>query len=139
MTTEEILQELKQDTNITIQSSPVDGIGVFALCDIPKGSRNIFSKNIGNWIKLPIVEVEALPEHSRNLVETYCLFDAEYYYLPDHGFKLMDLVNYLNHSSTPNIVSINDGDVFEALRDIKAGEELFVNYNCLAEGLSGYT
>ena len=138
MTKEQVLRELADHTYITIKPSLVHGIGVFALQDIPKGCREIFSRNVGEWIKLPIAEVEALPEHSRNLVETYCLFDNEHYYVPDYGFKVMDLVNYLNHSSEPNIVSINDGVEFEALRDIKAGEELFVDYHYLASGLEEY-
>lgn len=138
MTREQLLQELKHHTYITIRESDTHGIGVFALCEIPKGCRNIFSRNVGEWIKLSIAEVEALPAHSRNLVETYCLFDADNYYVPDYGFKVMDLVNYLNHSSTPNVISINDGEEFESLRDIKKGEELLVDYHYLAEGLNDY-
>lgn len=138
MTREQLLQELRYHTYITIRESDTHGIGVFALCEIPKGCRNIFSRNVGEWIKLSIAEVEALPAHSRNLVETYCLFDADHYYVPDYGFKVMDLVNYLNHSSTPNVISINDGEEFEALRDIKKGEELLVDYHYLAEGLNDY-
>jgi SET domain-containing protein len=40
----------------------------------------------------------------------------------------MDLVNFLNHSDTPNIISINDGEFFEAIQDIKKGEELVIDY-----------
>ena len=138
MTKEQLLQELNKQTYITINPSTIHGIGVFALQDIPKGCRDIFSRNVGEWIKLPVKDVEALPDHSRNLVETYCLFDDDHYFVPDYGFKVMDLVNYLNHSSEPNIKSVNDGEEFEALRDIKAGEELFVDYIWLAEGLDDY-
>jgi SET domain-containing protein len=35
---------------------------------------------------------------------------------------------FLNHSATPNLISINDGEYFEAIRDIKAGEELVLDY-----------
>jgi len=138
MTREQLLKELQQHTYITIKPSAVHGIGVFAIRDIPKGCREIFSRNVGEWIKLSFAEVDALPEHSRNLIETYCLYDEENYYVPDYGFKVMDLVNYLNHSSTPNIVSVNEGEEFEALRDIKVGEELFVDYHYLAGGLEDY-
>ncbi len=128
MTREELLKELSEETFITLKPSTVHGIGVFALRDIPKGCRALFSKNAGEWIKVPIAEIEQLPDHSRNLVETYCLYDELHYYMPDYGFKLMDLVNYLNHSSSPNVISVNEGQYFETLREIKAGEELFVNY-----------
>lgn len=138
MTREELLNELQRETFITLKPSTIHGIGVFALCDIPKGCRDIFSKGVGNWIKLSIDDVEKLPDHSKNLVETYCLFDEDHYYVPDYGFKVMDMVNYLNHSSEPNVCSVNDGEQYEALRDIKAGEELLVNYNSLVEGLTDY-
>jgi SET domain-containing protein len=128
MTKEELLKELSAETFITLKPSPVHGIGVFALRDIPRGCKTLFSKNVGEWIKVPITDIEKLPEQSRNLVETYCLYDETHYYLPDYGFKVMDLVNYLNHSSTPNVISVNEGEYFESLRDIREGEELLVNY-----------
>ena len=137
MTKEELLKELSQETYAALKPSPVHGIGVFAIADIPKGCRTIFSKNTGNWIKLPIIDVEKLPEHSRSLIETYCLYDEENYFVPDYGFKLMDMVNYLNHSASPNIVSVNDGEYFEALTDIPAGTELMVNYGDIVD-VQGY-
>ncbi|MES1215406.1 MAG: SET domain-containing protein-lysine N-methyltransferase, partial [Bacteroidota bacterium] len=121
-----------------LKPSALHGIGVFAIRDIPKGCRTIFSKGVGEWIKVPIADVEKLPEHSRSLIETYCLYDDDHYYVPDYGFKVMDIVNYLNHSSTPNIISVNDGEEFEALTDIKAGAELLVNYKKLAGELDDY-
>ena len=138
MTKEQLLHQLQQDTYVMLKPSPIEGIGVFAIRDIPKGCRTIFSTGIGDWIKLSFDEVEKLPPHSRNLVETYCLYDEETYFVPDYGFKLMDMVLYLNHSAQFNIVSVNDGEQFEALRDIKAGEELLVNYGSIAEGLDAY-
>jgi len=137
MTKEELLKELSQETYVALKPSAVHGIGVFAITDIPKGCRNLFSKNMGDWIKLPISDVEKLPEHSRSLIETYCLFDEEHYFVPDYGFKVMDLVNYLNHSSVPNVISVNDGEYFEALVDIAAGTELMINYGDIVE-VEGY-
>ena len=138
MTKDQLLRELQHDTYVALKPSPVHGIGVFAIRDIPKGCRTIFSTGVGDWVKLSFEEVEQLPEHSRNLIETYCLYDDTHYFVPDYGFKLMDLVLYLNHSDEPNIVSVNEGEQFEALRDIKTGEELLVNYGSIAEGLEEY-
>ena len=137
MTSEELLKELQQDTYIMLKPSLTHGIGVFAIKNIPKGCRTIFSKEEDEWIKVPITEVEKLPAHSRNLVETYCLYDDEYYFVPGYGFKRMDMVLYLNHSSASNVTSVNNGEQFEALRDIKAGEELFVNYESIVD-VKGY-
>jgi SET domain-containing protein len=133
-----LLQELQTDNYVMLKPSPVHGIGVFAIRDIPKGCRSIFSKGTGGWVRISFEEVEQLPAHSRNLIETYCLYDETHYFVPDYGFKLMDLALYLNHSSTPNIASVNEGEAFEALRDISTGEELLVDYGTIAEGLSDY-
>ena len=133
MTKEALLKDLHQDTYVMIKPSPLHGIGVFAIRDIPKGTRDVFSQGVGEWIKLTIAEVEALPKHSRDLVENHCLFDEDHYYVPDYGFKLVDLVVYLNHSDTPNVISINEGEYFEATRDIAAGEELLVDYGTIVD------
>jgi len=138
MKKEELLNELQNETYVALKVSPVHGIGVFAIRDIPKGCRNFFSKNIGEWIKVSIAEVEKLPIHSKDLIETYCLYDEENYFVPDYGFKVMDLVNYLNHSKNPNIISVSDGEYFEAIRDIMNGEELFVDYGEIVEGADDY-
>jgi len=138
MTKEELLKELSHETYVALKPSPVHGIGVFAIADIPKGCRKIFSNGVGDWVKLPFTDVEKLPQHSRSLIETYCLYDDDSYYVPDYGFKVMDIVNYLNHSSNPNITSIHDGEDFEALIDIPAGTELLVNYKKLAGELDDY-
>lgn len=133
MTKEALLRELRDETWITLRPSVVHGIGVFALRDIPKGCTTLFSRQVGEWIRVPITAIDELPAASRNLVETYCLYDETHYFLPDYGFKVMDLVNYLNHSSTPNVVSVNDGEYFETIRDIREGEELFVDYGQLVD------
>lgn len=133
MTQEELLKELRDEIWVMLKPSPVHGIGVFAIRDIPKGCQTIFSRHQNDWVKLPIRDVEQLPDHSRNLVETYCLYDEENYYVPAYGFKIMDMVNYLNHSSTPNVRSVNDGEIFEAMEDIPAGTELLVNYGHIVE------
>ena len=136
MTKVELLKELAGNTWVMIRPSPIEGIGVFALQDIPKGCRSMFSKanEQEQWIPVTRTEVEKLPAHSKALIENYCLYDDENYFVPDYGFKKMDLVNFLNHSDTPNVISINDGEFFEAIRDIKEGEELVIDYGEIVDG-----
>lgn len=136
MTKKELLNELTENTWVMIKPSPIEGIGVFALRDIPKGCRSMFSKanEQEQWITVSKTEVENLPPHSKALIENYCLYDKENYFVPDYGFKKMDLVNFLNHSETPNVISINDGEFFEAIIDIKQGEELVIDYGEIVDG-----
>jgi SET domain-containing protein len=116
-----------------LKPSPVAGIGVFAVADIKKGQRNIFSNDSSEWIKISKEEIETLPQHSRAIVENYCLYDEGNYYVPEYGFKMVDLVIFLNHADEPNIISINEGEDFEALTDIKAGTELFIDYGTIVD------
>lgn len=133
---DELLRLLRDASYIMLRASAVDGVGVFAIRDIPKGCREMFSKPDApeDWIALSRDEVGALPEHARLLIENYCLFDDEQYFVPREGFTKMDLACFLNHSDTPNIVSIDDGAYFEALRDIAAGDELFIDYGEIVAG-----
>jgi len=133
MKKEALLKQLQSQTYVMIKPSPLHGIGVFAIRDIPKGTKDIFSEGFGDWIKVSKDEVDALPMHSRELIENHCLFDEDSYFIPEYGFKLVDLVIYLNHSEAPNVISLNDGEQFEALVDIKEGEELLVDYGTIVE------
>jgi len=136
MTKQELLNELSNNTWVMLRPSPIEGIGVFAIRDIPKGCRDIFGKPdaADEWITVPKKEMEALSAHARLLVGNYCLYDEENYFIPAHGFKKMDVSLFLNHSDTPNIISINDGDFFETVRDIKQNEELLIDYGGIVEG-----
>lgn len=131
MNKQQLLQELWNNTYVKLQPSPIAGIGVFAIRDIPQGCRDMFSVNDENkeeWINISRAEVAAMPDHSKDLVENYCLYDADHYYVPAEGFKKIDISLFLNHFDKPNIISINDGEFFEAIQPIKKGEELVIDY-----------
>ncbi len=128
MTKIQLLQELSHHTFLQVRPSAIHGIGVFALRPIPKGQRRLFSNGKEEWVPVSKKEVAALPQHAVDLIENYCLYDEEHYFVPEYGFKVLDLVVFLNHSETPNIISINEGEDFETLREIATGEELLINY-----------
>lgn len=136
MTKQELLHELSANTWVMLKPSPIEGIGVFAIRDIPKGCRDMFGKPdaAGEWMTVAKKEIEDLPVHAQFLVGNYCLYDAENYFIPAHGFKKMDVSLFLNHSDTPNVISINDGEFFEAIRDIRQDEELVIDYGEIVEG-----
>ena len=136
MTKAELLAELSTYTYVMLKPSPIEGIGVFAVSDIAKGCRDMFSKPdaADEWITIAKKEIETLPAHAQFLVGNYCLYDDRNYFVPGHGFKKMDLALFINHSDIPNIISINDGDYFEAIRDIKAGEEILIDYGGIVDG-----
>jgi SET domain-containing protein len=118
-----------------LQPSPVHGIGVFAIAPIPRGCRDMFGPPDppDAWTAIPRADIDSLPAPARHLVETYCLYDATHYFVPSHGFTRMDVSLFLNHSAQPNVVSVDDGEYFEALRDITVGEELLIDYGALVD------
>ena len=130
-----LLNELINNTYVMLRPSKIAGIGVFALRSIPKGCRDMFSppNPDDKWITFSNADVQNLPDHARLLVENYCLFDADQYYVPEKGFKAIDVSLFLNHSDTPNIISIEDGNYFETIRDITEGEELLIDYGTIVD------
>lgn len=134
MNKSQLLEELSNHTYVMLKPSATAGTGVVAVRDIPKGCRDMFSKPDPNdkWVLLSTSEVEALPAHAKFLVQNYCLYDENLnYFVPGNGFKKLDLSHFLNHADIPNVRSIDDGEYFEALTDIRAGEELFIDYGTL--------
>jgi hypothetical protein len=57
-----LLRELHSLHYVMIKPSGVHGIGVFAVRDIPKGCREMFAEEDGEWVNLTFEEVNALPE-----------------------------------------------------------------------------
>jgi len=135
MTKSELLHELNANTFVVLRPSLIEGVGVFAIRDIPNGCRDMFGKPEPDdtWISISKNEVELLSSHAQFLIGNYCLYDDENYFVPEKGFKKIDVSLCLNHSDTPNIISINDGDYFEAIREIKMGEELLIDYGQIVD------
>lgn len=135
MCPERLLQHLRDETYVTLRPSPIAGVGVFAIRDIPKGCREMFSPPGApdDFVAVPRADVERLPAYARHLVENFCLYDDRWYWIPRDGFKKLDLSHFLNHSDSPNVASVEEGQWFEALRDIAEGEELTIDYGTLVE------
>ena len=105
-----------------LSPSHLGGIGVFATHDIPKGTR-LFSQKFAKR-KMKIKDVPSA-------FIKYCIFiDDEECFCPEQ-FNRMEIGWYINHSHCPNIGKI-DGLVY-ALSDIKAEEEILIDYNELDE------
>jgi SET domain-containing protein len=129
------LATLAAESYVTLRPSPIAGVGVFAIRDIPQGCRAMFSPPLGDddFVSVPRREVEQQPPYLRQLIENFCLYDDTTYWVPRDGFRVLDLSLFLNHADQPNVRSVDDGAYFEAVRDIAAGEELLVDYGTLVD------
>ena len=58
----------------------------------------------------------------------FCYYDKDEYLIPSMGLNSMNMAFYMNHSKEPNIKYLKNNELV-ALRKIKAGEELFFDYD----------
>ena len=123
-----ILDHLVQDVFCRLGGSPLHGVGVFAVRPVPKGSNPLRSRVKHREIKFSHDEIKALPPGVRKQIEMFCYYDDSGVMISTMGMNTMDFAIYLNHSKQPNLRMNKDGS-FEALRAIKIGEELTMDYD----------
>jgi hypothetical protein len=117
----------------------IHGVGVFAIIDIPIGTY-IFKgdKSEVIWFTEREIGLSSLPEAVQKLYNDFCVIlpdgNSKKYGCPD-SFNNMPLSWYLNESDNPNLACNKDYD-FYAIRDIKAGEELTVDYSTYSHSIT---
>jgi len=122
---------------IETRRSPIHGNGVFALRDIAKGTR--ITEYSGELISHK--KADRLYEGGSETGHTF-LFTLNDTYIIDANVRGNDAM-WINHSCDPNCEAVVEEDededpakdrVFiEAIRDIRAGEELAYNYGITLE------
>ena len=104
---------------------PGAGVGIFALHDVAEGTHMaLFAPNFEEEIRQP----GDVPEE----LQIYCIDQKDGSLLCPKYFNCLDIGNYLNHSSQPNMRYV-EGSGYVARRDVQAGEELFGDYRELGE------
>jgi SET domain-containing protein len=110
--------------------SKIHGVGVFSIKHIPKGTY-VFAGDDESIVWVAKKKIKNLPRAIRDLYDDFCIIKGNQYGCP-RNFDSLTPAWYLNHSSKPNIAA--DKRVkFYALRDIKKGEELTVDYRTYSE------
>jgi hypothetical protein len=101
---------------------------------IPEAGNGLFAK-------VPLAQGERL-EVIGVLLQPDSLTDRCTHYADQHKFRAGDYLlipmgfgGMANHSSTPNLVKVVEGDrvYLQTLRDVPAGEELFFTYSDYAQ------
>jgi SET domain-containing protein len=109
--------------------SKISGIGCFSDIPIRKGELvRVWSPEDSRWI--PLRKAHASPQ--KNLIKKFGIRTSGGYWAPI-DFLRISVGWYMNHSETPNLGS-DDGDVtYYALKDIRPGEELTIDYRRMDE------
>lgn len=113
-----------------LQSSPIHGVGVFAILPIASGTY-IFEPDDDELVTVPEGEMGDLPESVRKLYHDFCPKEKGEYYCPASLNRLTPSW-FLNHSDSPNVAADKDLK-FYAVRDILPGEELTSDYSTYSE------
>ena len=129
----ELLRQLRRDVFTRLAPSRIHGIGVFAIKRIPRGT-NPFRGEPVEYCSIPVSKSEfsGVPKTVRKMVHDLCAFKDGYCWVPNTGIEAATKGWYMNHSTKPNM-RVED-DKFVAVRNIRTGEELTVDYRTYTEG-----
>ncbi|MEK7070361.1 MAG: SET domain-containing protein [Patescibacteria group bacterium] len=128
MSKQKLLDHLKSDVYCRIGRSDVHGIGIIAIRDIPKGINPFKSFYEESYEEFTDDELVGLPPEVRKLIHDYCAEENDSVWIPKFGFNQVHILHYINHSTNPNVIPVDDSDIFITTKDIAKGEELFSNY-----------
>jgi len=121
----EILHSINEFGKTKLAPSLVcDGVGVFALSEIPKNFI-LFQDVIPDQIYIPYKEITD-PNVKTNL-SCMCNSDEFGFYL-SRTYNNINMSYYVNHSDTPNVYHDLELDRYITLRDIQPEEELTCIY-----------
>jgi hypothetical protein len=115
-----------------LKPSKIHGVGVFAIKNIPKGTR-LFADDLGEMVWVEEAKIKRLPKELRRLYEDFSPQPSGRFGCP-RNFNRLTMSWYLNESANPNVGCVGNYD-FGTLRDIKAGEELTLNYSLLPDSI----
>ena len=134
---ERLLDNLMNNTYVRLKPSPLQGVGVFAVKDIPAGVNPFKMPNKVKYktIKCTENEIKYLDPAVKKMLHDFIEPVGKSYHIPENGLNSLDITFYLNHSKNNNLGVVdnqndNDGYLsFITLRPIKKGEELLINYD----------
>jgi SET domain-containing protein len=123
-----ILDSIKQECYVRLKPSKVcEGVGVFALRRIPKGTvlfaDAIPDKDFVRWDQLDDVPTEII-----SYLSSICNTTEKGLFL-SQTVNNINLSYYVNHSLKPNVWHDKEIDRYFTLCDIEEGEEILCTYD----------
>lgn len=120
---EKDIAHLNSSVFCRLGASPIEGVGVFAIRDMPKGTP------ISNWYGGEMIAYEVTeeefelidPDVKRLITDRTAFIEGmPLSFVSPNCNQILE--SFMNHSETPNT------DGFETVRDVKRGEELTKSY-----------
>lgn len=108
-----------------LKPSKIGGVGVFAIHDI---DANVKLTLVSDDYKSRLLHQSEIPA---DLI-MYCVAKDNDMWSCPSSFNKMEIAWHLNHSDSPNAKRTGKGEFFST-QNIKAGEEITIDYNTLGE------
>ena len=130
-----LIEHLQNDIYCRIGVSPINGVGVIAIKDIPKGTNPF--KNLSNKkdtiVTLYDNNLQEIDSNVVKLVKDFFGSNGSYDVLYT-GPNYINISYYMNHSTKPNVdivESSNKNEYCDFITNtfIRKGKELTINYN----------
>lgn len=125
---ERLHEHLRNEVYCKLGVSKIHGVGVFALRDIPKGTKPLKSMVTHKEKKFSRTELKDVPGSVRKHLADFCLVESGRVFVPQIGMNAVNISTYLNHSKTPNLFFNKAGEL-EALSDVSRGDEMTIDYD----------
>ena len=127
-----------KNTYCRIKSSKINGVGVFAIREIPKNIDPFLGSGLQKWYKIEEKDYKKMDKEIIKMIDDFFVIEEDKsVYVPECGLNGIDISYFLNDSKKPNLKIIGDGKNeavgFKTLRKIKKGEELSVSYSTFDE------
>lgn len=131
-TTDPLRRRRRPDHGVYARLAPsrLHGVGVFAVRAIPR-STYVFAPDDDALVSVRQQDIRQLPRAIRRLYEDFCIRRGRTLLCPV-SFNSLRPAWYVNHSDSPNLAA-DDEYRFYSLRQIRAGEELTIDYSTYSD------
>jgi len=119
----EIIEQLNKEVWATIKPSEINGVGVFAIRDIPMGTVINNGEDISERLRVHEYVFDGIEKPIRDLILDRTIFyewNNLLYFRHPNSITILQCL--MNHSNNPN------SDGIKTLKDIKCGEEITESY-----------
>jgi len=124
----DILERIKK-TYCKLKASSIQGVGVFAVRDIPENINPFFGIPDQKWLRFSMNELKEIDKSIMEMIDDFFVIEKDdTINIPEYGLNGMDMSFFVNHSDHPNLIT-REGRYFFTARKIKKGEELTVGYD----------
>jgi len=125
-------QKILENLNLTfcrLKKSRIQGIGIFAIREMPAGTNPFSGVKKHAWQKIGKAEIKNLDKEVQKMIgDFFAMQEDGSFFVPECGLNGIDISFFLNTSKNPNVKTTDDGTNFITIRKIKKGEELTVSY-----------